>query len=254
MEDCAMAKARSPEYPAIGLKEAVEKVALIYNKDYQNKLPKQVIAEHMGYKSLNGGSLPIIAALSKFGLIEGRGDETRVSDLGLAIVAHAPGSHERTQALRTAASNPELFSELDGKFAGGKASDQAIRSYLLTQRFIPSAADTAIRSYRETKELVEQESGGYVEGPKQEPEMMQVSQSDNAGSGGHTPVSRPPRSLHSALTPDMQMPLRVVMNGNRLDIQASVDLAGLKKLQEMLAKYQGILEMMQSDDEPEFLK
>jgi hypothetical protein len=41
--------------------------------------------------------------------------------------------------------------------------------------------------------------------------------------------------------------VRVVMNGDRLDIQASVDLAGLKKLQEMLTKYQGILEMMQPD-------
>jgi hypothetical protein len=35
------------------------------------------------------------------------------------------------------------------------------------------------------------------------------------------------------------------MNGNRLDIQASVDLEGLKKLQTMLEKYQSILEMMQ---------
>jgi hypothetical protein len=44
------------------------------------------------------------------------------------------------------------------------------------------------------------------------------------------------------------VPLRVVMNGNRLDIQASVDLDGLKKLQTMLEKYQGILEMMQPED------
>jgi hypothetical protein len=43
-------------------------------------------------------------------------------------------------------------------------------------------------------------------------------------------------------------PVRVVMNGNRLDIQASVDLPGLKKLQEMLTKYQGILEMMEPDE------
>jgi hypothetical protein len=41
------------------------------------------------------------------------------------------------------------------------------------------------------------------------------------------------------------------MNGDRLDIQASVDLAGLKKLQEMLTKYQGILEMMQPGEEEE---
>jgi hypothetical protein len=37
------------------------------------------------------------------------------------------------------------------------------------------------------------------------------------------------------------------LNGNRLDIQASVDLEGIKKLQAMLAKYQGILEMLELD-------
>lgn len=37
---------------------------------------------------------------------------------------------------------------------------------------------------------------------------------------------------------------RVVMNGDRLDIQASVNLKGLKALQEMLKKYEAILEMM----------
>jgi hypothetical protein len=39
-----------------------------------------------------------------------------------------------------------------------------------------------------------------------------------------------------------------MMNGNRLDIQASVDLVGLKKLQDMLTKYQGILEMMEPEN------
>ncbi len=37
---------------------------------------------------------------------------------------------------------------------------------------------------------------------------------------------------------------RIVMNGDHLDIQASVDLEGLKQLQTMLQKYAEILEMM----------
>jgi hypothetical protein len=187
-----MAKTRSPEYPAMGLKEAIEKVKAVYEKDYQNKLPKAVMATHMGYKGLNGTSLPALSALSKYGLIEGRGDDTRVSDLGLAIVAHAPGTPERTQALRAAASAPELFAELNSKFPGGKASDAAIRSYLLTQRFIPSAADTAIRSYRETIQLVEAESGGYDSSPVAEDGLMQAqgeAQQGAANVGGKSSVT-----------------------------------------------------------------
>jgi hypothetical protein len=64
-------------------------------------------------------------------------------------------------------------------------------------------------------------------------------------SQSHRPVCP---SIHD--NPDAvrrDLPLRVIMNGNRLDIQASVDLEGLKKLRTMLEKYQGILEMMQPD-------
>lgn len=156
-----MPKARSPQYPAIGLKEAVEKVTAVYNNDYQNPIPRAVAAAHMGYQSLNGKSLGVLSAVLKYGLLEGRGDDTRVSDLAVAIIAHPPGFAERVTALREAGGRPELFSELDGRFQGGKASDQALRSYLLTQKFIPTAADAAIRAYRETKQLVEVEASGY---------------------------------------------------------------------------------------------
>jgi hypothetical protein len=49
-----MAKARSPSYPAIGLKEAIEKAGAVYRHDYQNQVPREVAANHMGYQSLNG--------------------------------------------------------------------------------------------------------------------------------------------------------------------------------------------------------
>lgn len=156
-----MAKARSPDYPAIGLKEAVEKVGAAYAKDYQNKVSRVVLAEHMGYKTLNGKSLGVLSAIGKFGLLEGRGDETRVSDLAVTIIAHPAGSPERLAAIKTAAASPELFAELDSRFQGGRVSDAAIRSWMLTQKFIPHAADTALRSYRETKGLVEAELAGY---------------------------------------------------------------------------------------------
>jgi hypothetical protein len=157
----AVAKARSPGYPAIGLKEAVERVRAVYQKDFQNRLPRAVIANHMGYKGLSGASLPVLAAMGQYGLLEGRGDETRVSDLALKIIAHEPGVAERLTALNEAAVGPELFSELHKKFPDGKASDAAIKSYLLINKFIPAAADTSLRAYRETIELLIEEEQAY---------------------------------------------------------------------------------------------
>ena len=72
-----MTKARSPQYPSIGLKEAVEKITAVYNKDYQNPIPRSVAAKHMGYDSLHGKALGVLSTLAKFGLLEGRGDENR---------------------------------------------------------------------------------------------------------------------------------------------------------------------------------
>jgi hypothetical protein len=189
-----MAKTRSPEYPAISLKEAIERVKLVYDKDYQNRLPKHVIAEHMGYKSLSGASLPVLSALTKYGLLEGRGDETRVSDLAVALIAHEPGTPERMQALKQASVLPELFTDLDKRFQDGKASDQAIRSYLLTSKFIPVAADAAIRAYRDTKEFVEAESAGY-NGHEAEPEAIVTPQVHTPPSKPGTPPPAPPRAM-----------------------------------------------------------
>jgi hypothetical protein len=168
-----MAKARSPQYPAIGLKDAVEKISAVYGKDYQNPIPRAVVAKHMGYDSLHGKALGVLSALGKYGLLEGRGDDSRVSDLAVTIIAHQPGTAERAAALREAASKPDLFADLNKRFNDGKVSDHAIRSYLMTQKFIPTAADTVIRAYRDTKQLVEAESGGYIEPAAQETPMNQ---------------------------------------------------------------------------------
>jgi hypothetical protein len=170
-QEARMAKTRSPSYPSISLRDAIVKVEEIYNQNYQSPVPRQVAAELMGYGGLNGKSLGVLAALSKYGLLEGRGDDTRVSDLALAIIAHEPGAPERGAAIRQAAAKPELFAEIDGRFTGGKASDAAIRSYLMTQKFIPAAADAVVRAYRETKQLVAAEAPDVESAPiKQEPE------------------------------------------------------------------------------------
>lgn len=153
-----MAKVRSPSYPALSLKEAIEKVGGIFAQNYQSPVPREVAATLMGYGGLNGKSLTVLGALSKYGLLEGRGDETRVSDLAVRIIAHEEGMPERAEAIREAAERPELFREIDARYSDGKASDAAIRAYLITQKFIPSAADAVVRTYRETKNLLKAEA------------------------------------------------------------------------------------------------
>ncbi len=216
-----MTKTRSPQYPVIGLKEAVDRVTMIYENDYQNPIPRSVIAQHMGYSGLSGKSLGVLSTLGKFGLLEGRGDESKVSDLAVQIIAHPSGSPERAAALVEAAGKPELFAEIAARFPGQKMSDQAVRSYLLTQKFIPSAADAALRSYRETKQFVEREAVGYIE---HDPNEI-----INSG-GAASPLGEMIRSVgHANLNTGKPMieaqtpqtnPMKVAFTGDRLEVTA----------------------------------
>ena len=152
-----MARSRSPQYPRIGLSEAIDKARMVWERDYQNALPREVIAEHMGYKGLNGKSLGLIAAVSRYGLFEGRGDQTKVTDLAVKILAHETGDEARTNAVLAAARSPSLFHEISERFHGNSPSDQALRSYLLTRGFTIRGAEGVIHSFRETEEFVASE-------------------------------------------------------------------------------------------------
>jgi hypothetical protein len=156
-----MAKARSPGYPGVGLPTAIEKIAMVYRADAQNSIPREVVAKHAGYSGINGNSLFMLSALAKYGLLEGRGDNTAVSDLAVQILAHAEGSEERRAAISEAAFKPKLFAEIRDHFKSGQPSENALRAFLLTRKFLPQRVDLAIRAYRDTMDLVDRQGAGY---------------------------------------------------------------------------------------------
>ncbi|WP_413989840.1 hypothetical protein ACMDCR_28520 [Labrys okinawensis] len=161
-------KLRSPRYPIIGLREAIEKAALVYKSDFRNKIPKDLVATHIGYSSLNGKSLGIISALTKYGLLEGSRESMWVTDRLIDIAERELGDPERVTAIKDAALAPEPFVDIAKQFPE-KASDAAIRSFLITKRqYLPDSAERLIRSYRETQGVVEEETGGYDSSGKKE--------------------------------------------------------------------------------------
>src|SRR4051794_26283688 len=102
---------RSPNYPGIGLREAVSRVNLLYKAEYTHLCTREVVAEAIGYTSLNGSSATVISAIAKYGLLENVGDEYRVSPLAVDIILHHKGEPERLAAIREAAFKPALFNE-----------------------------------------------------------------------------------------------------------------------------------------------
>jgi hypothetical protein len=238
---------RSPKYPNISLGEAISKAKLIYSKEHMSPLSPAVAAEAMGFKGINGSSLKTISSLRKYGLLEGRGDDVKLSKDAQTLVIDDPSSVDYKGAIRRCAVNPEIFGELRRQFPG-QASDRNVAVYLEKQGFKPDAASLTAKNFKDSMALVSAESEGYD--PEEDGDLPTSGESmePHQASSGPRPATRA-----YPIDPGTGVPLRVVMNGDRLDIQASVDLEGLKKLQAMLEKYQGILEMMRPE-KPDFLE
>jgi hypothetical protein len=154
-------RTRSPNYPAISLVDAIGRLKAIYETQRQYPATREVLVKLMGYGSLNGASSTVVSALSKYGLLEGHGENLRVSDLGQDLVLHRKGDPEYTRALQTAAFMPGFFQELHDQYTDGLPGEHSLRATLVKRGFNPKAIDSAVRAYRETMEFLDAETGGF---------------------------------------------------------------------------------------------
>lgn len=156
-------RVRSPNYPALSLPEAIEKVTVLYKNQHTYGAPREVAVKSMGYNSLNGASATAISALHKYGLLDRVGDEVKVSERALRIM-HPNSAEERTTAIAEAAREPELFSELNERFPGQMPNDEVLKNYLIRKGFAPSALPSVLLAYRKTIEFAGGLGGAYDSG------------------------------------------------------------------------------------------
>ncbi len=164
---------RSPSYPQMSIKEAVDRVGMLHKAIGSHATSRDVIAKGLGYSSVSGTSATAIGNLYKYGLLDGRGEEIRVSDRAMQIL-HPHSDAERKEALRAAALEPELFRDLAQRFPGNLPNDEILRNYLVRNKFAPQAVEATVLAYKETIEFVGGLGGGYdsADKPIEEPAPM----------------------------------------------------------------------------------
>jgi hypothetical protein len=162
-----MAKTRSPNYPSVDLSRALEAIKPVFAAENRNKFSRLVLAEHLGYSSLNGRALAKIGAVRAYGLIEGAGDDLRLSEDAIIALVAPPETEERRAALGRLALKPTLFQELSQEFQG-LPSESNLRFWLIKRHFTPDAAGKAAATYLSTMQLVPGSSEAYGAPPKQE--------------------------------------------------------------------------------------
>jgi hypothetical protein len=171
-----MSKVRSPNYPQLSLKEALDKAQVIYYAKHTAKLSMQQIAECLNYTSLNGRSLGVISAIRKYGLLEGSKDSLSISPDAVVIFERPDEHPEKREAIKVAALAPALFNELYNAFGSGNVADADLRIYLARAGFSRIAINDVIKSYRETMALVPESEADYNDPDSEESEMAQNTQ------------------------------------------------------------------------------
>lgn len=144
-------RSRSPRFPSQPLDESLRHAEAIYHAVHRSSVDSATIYQLMGFSGKSGTSAKALGSLRQYGLIEGIGDRTRVSDLALAILEPESAS-EKASAIHVASQNPDVFREVLERFDGRvPQADEAIRAFLIRELgFQKNSADECIKALRQS--------------------------------------------------------------------------------------------------------
>lgn len=149
----AKKRLRSPSYPFVNLKRAIELAAKLWDAEKRHSVTIPIVCGHWGLSTKSSAGLLSVAALKKFGLLveEGAGTNrtVRLSDFGLEIVKNKDVPEELERFAKNAALKPEIHRDLWMNFRD--ASDASmIRHLVFDLKFNDKAAPSVVEVYRET--------------------------------------------------------------------------------------------------------
>jgi hypothetical protein len=148
-----VAKVRSPNFPVVDLQSAIEAVGKIYARESRGKFPQLSAAAHLGYTSMNGRSLGMLAALRAYGLLIGRGNDLVVTPDAIALIEAPADSPDRAAALSRAFAGPPMFNRIQEQYPE-PPSEQTLRWWLIQQGFTADGAEKAAQIFLDSRKLV----------------------------------------------------------------------------------------------------
>jgi hypothetical protein len=144
-------RSRSPRFPSQALEDSLRHARLIYEGVHRSPIDSETAFRLMGFSGKTGTSAKALGSLRQYGLIEGTGEKTRVSDLALTVLE--PESElEKSSALTLAARRPDVFEAILLRFSDRvPQADEPIRAFLIRELgFQKGSADECIKSLRQS--------------------------------------------------------------------------------------------------------
>jgi len=146
---------RSPNYPTVGLKEAVERLKKFMAIDGRAGASAELAAKHIGFATAHGLAYSVLSALKKFDLVTDKDGRVVPTQRAIEITSLPETDERRAKAIRQAALLPPIYSELVEQYkATGLPSDETLEGELKAYKgFNPNVVKEFINSFRETLEF-----------------------------------------------------------------------------------------------------
>lgn len=150
---------RSPAYPGIDLKVAIEKAKALHEAEGKYAAPMPSAFAAWGFGAKSSGGREVRAALKYFGLITVEGDgemgKVKLTDEALRVlIDEREDQTEKNSLLRKLALTPAIHKILFEKFSEGIKSDASVAHFLIfEQHFNQSAASELVAEFKATAEF-----------------------------------------------------------------------------------------------------
>jgi hypothetical protein len=152
-------KHRSPAYPYISLRAALERARKFYSEQRQHPAPLSAAVALWKFGPKSSGGMQMISALKQFGLmIESEVNNTRqvkLSDTALRIIQDEREiSPERDAAIERLALLPKIYAEMWNKWGSPPPPDATVKFFLVSEKKYNEAAFSDLFSaYKDTIEF-----------------------------------------------------------------------------------------------------
>jgi hypothetical protein len=146
---------RSPNYPSVGLKQAIERLKKFYELDGRAGAKADIAAKHIGFASAHGQAYSVLSALKKFGLVEDKDGRVVPTARAVEIISLPETDERRKRAIRLAATSPQIYAELIEQYRDtGLPHPETLAGELQAYKgFNPNAVKEFLQAFSETLEF-----------------------------------------------------------------------------------------------------
>jgi hypothetical protein len=153
-EITARSRTRSPNYPSMDLKTALDQTAKIWTAQHKHLANVDALLTTLGYSKKTGPAMRAVSALSQYGLTKetGAGDSRNIglSELALDYIL-ATDEDQKQKAASVAAMKPAIYVHLWETYGQHLPNDDTIQKHLIREKnFNAGSVAEVVTNYRAT--------------------------------------------------------------------------------------------------------